>query len=245
MKRTEHASRGFTLVEIMVVVIVVAILTGLGAFLIHRIKVRTSQSLLTNNLRQLYQAKEFYFSENSGAGPVDRAELLAKGYLSERIYNRIYQGAALEAHLGWVYESDFAEGQPVMAALTHGDTSQLSAADKIYYPGPPSDPADGSSSVTPSLAVPTVDVPQPIIAPPDVTSYSPTVVSETTPAKPDVDTSVSSTGSTTTAQGGTTPQSVKPNTAPGGTIGGTGASSSGGPGNSDFGHSHNPGHGGH
>ncbi|MCX6401006.1 MAG: type II secretion system protein, partial [Propionibacteriales bacterium] len=66
---------GFTLIEIMIVVSIVTILSTLAMIVIGRVQDRAARSLIENNLRQLYQAKEYYFTETGDADSVKFVEL--------------------------------------------------------------------------------------------------------------------------------------------------------------------------
>ncbi len=253
--------RGFTLVEIMFVVLVVAILTGLAAFVIGRIKDRAVHSLLSNNLRQLYQAKEFYFTESGQAEPVGIQTLVREGYISASLYNRLYLGSTMESKMGWHYGRRFVIGEPTYAFQGDKQRGQAPTKETIYYPGPPSSlPALFADSTptqvspvipTPVVPNPTAAIVQPTIPPPTTQQPPPT----TQQPPPTTQTPAGNVTSGTTAPG-IAIQPPKPpaqtQSAQGNTVAPVGQNPNNpnqphSPGNSAFGHSHNqphnPGHG--
>ena len=129
--------RGFTLVEIMVVVLIVGILSVIAMFVLGKIKNVTAHSLLENNLRQLYQAKEYYFLESGTGGPVTANELVAQGYIKASQIFSLYQNGSMETHMGWVYDGTFYPKDPVAANLLPSGPSKTASTESIYYPGPP------------------------------------------------------------------------------------------------------------
>lgn len=135
--RNNSPQRGFTLVEIAVVLLIVGILASLAVAAIGMIKNKAAESLIENNLRQLYQAKEYYFSESGDVQQIGMGALANQGYLRKsQIYN-LYQHGAMETHMGWHYDTFFFPGDPVGAQrLPDGGTIADSTA-SIYYPDAP------------------------------------------------------------------------------------------------------------
>ncbi len=234
--------RGFTLIEIMFVVLVVALFTGIAAFVVGRIKDRATRSLLNNNLRQLYQAKEFYFAESGQTDPAGIKDLVREGYVTESLYNRLYLGSTMESKMGWHYGRRFVVSEPTYAFQGDKQRGQAPTKEIVYYPGPPSSlPAlfadSGPTQVTP--VIPTPVVPNPV-----VTTVQPTIPPPTT--QPPTNTL---TPGTTVAGGSTQPPQPPAQTSSAqGTPVAPSSQNQGnpnqghGPGNSDFGHSHNPSH---
>jgi prepilin-type N-terminal cleavage/methylation domain-containing protein len=128
---------GFTLVEIMIVVGVVALLSFLAVFVIKKIKERTAHSLLQNNLKQLYQAKEYYFIETGAGGTVGIKQLIAGGYLKPSIEDRLFGSGSLETKMGWHYGRRFVASEPTYAYQGAQPTAGNPPAIAEYYPGPP------------------------------------------------------------------------------------------------------------
>jgi len=135
--RSNSTQRGFTLVEIAVVLLIVGILASLAVAAIGMIKNKAAESLIENNLRQLYQAKEYYFSESGNVQQIGVSVLANLGYLRKsQIYN-LYKHGAMETHMGWHYDPFFYPGDPVGAQrLPDGGTIADSTA-SIYYPAAP------------------------------------------------------------------------------------------------------------
>jgi len=150
---TAPRRRGFTLVEIMIVVGIVAILSFLAAFVIGKIKQKAAHSLLQNNLRQLYQAKEYYFTETGAGGTVGVKQLINEGYLKQSIEDRLFGSGSLETKMGWHYGRRFVAGEPTYAYQGAQPTAGNPPAIAEYYPGQPTSyatifPATGGQSIT-------------------------------------------------------------------------------------------------
>jgi prepilin-type N-terminal cleavage/methylation domain-containing protein len=133
---------GFTLVEIMIVVLVVAILCGLAMVVIGRIQNRAARSLIQNNLRQLYQAKEYYYLESGDSQTSSIPGLAAKGYLRGSVKDQLMNAHSFEAHKGWHYYPVLQPGQPVAAYQGTKPADGPPTGEVIYYPGKPSSAGD-------------------------------------------------------------------------------------------------------
>jgi prepilin-type N-terminal cleavage/methylation domain-containing protein len=133
---------GFTLVEIMIVVLVVAILSWLAMVVIGRIQNRAARSLIQNNLRQLFQAKEYYYLETGDSQTSSIPGLAAKGYLRGSVKDQLMNAHSFEANKGWHYYPVLQPGQPVSAYQGTKPAGGPPTGEIIYYPGPPSSPSD-------------------------------------------------------------------------------------------------------
>lgn len=172
--------RGFTLVEIMIVVGIVTILSFLAAFVIGKIKQRAAHSLLQNNLRQLYQAKEYYFTESGAGGSVGVSQLIKEGYLKASIEDRLFGSGAMETKMGWHYGRRFVAGEPTYAYQGAQPTSGNPPAIAEYYPGQPTTFATVFPAGTGQTPIPS----QPTVQPPVIPQPPPGFKVGSTPNAP-------------------------------------------------------------
>lgn len=126
--------RGFTLVEIMVVVTIVGILSAMAIAGIHKVKEATNRAIVMNNLRQIYQAKEMYISSGE-ADPRGYSvyDMHDNGYLSDTLWAACYETPG--AH-GYLYQGgSFAPGESVWAgpSTISGGIGTITG-DTIFYP---------------------------------------------------------------------------------------------------------------
>jgi prepilin-type N-terminal cleavage/methylation domain-containing protein len=122
--------RGFTLVEIMVVVTIVGILSTIAIAGIHKVKSATELAVVRNNLRQIYQAKELYFSQGEGdQRGVMVQNLHDEGYLSDTLWVACFESPAVH---GYSYQGAFTPGASVWAAPTSDGGATV--GDLINYP---------------------------------------------------------------------------------------------------------------
>lgn len=77
---------GFTLVEIMTVVLIIGILSAIAVPALLHVKSKSEETLVLNTLRQLYDAKERYFMEDGAGKKSVSVNLLVKaGYASHSL----------------------------------------------------------------------------------------------------------------------------------------------------------------
>ena len=113
MKARSRLARAFTLVEIMIVVLIVGILSSLAIFVVVRIKERVSESIVRNNLRQLYSAVELFYADNPEKTTVGYPALFRDGYISRSLNEAIKSGVSMSAE--WHYRTTSLRNSPVWA----------------------------------------------------------------------------------------------------------------------------------
>lgn len=124
----------FTLVEIMVVCLIVGILSALSLAAISRIKEKTARSVIHNNLRQYYQAKEYYYAETGTTKASSIITLEREGYISKSLKDRLLGHASYESKMGWHYRIIFTPGMPTTAFQGRLVTGSVPTGEVIYYP---------------------------------------------------------------------------------------------------------------
>jgi len=86
MKTRARRLGGFTLVEIMIVVLIIGILSAIAVPALLHVKSKSEETLVLNTLRQLYDAKERYFLEDGvGKKFVYVSTLVKAGYASHSL----------------------------------------------------------------------------------------------------------------------------------------------------------------
>lgn len=163
MKSTQYQPKnsaarrcGFTLVEIMIVVLIVGILSMLAVVALRRVRDHAVRSALENNLRQLYQAKEYYFADQGAGQPIVPIVLLGRtGYLRPGTAARLASTHSMETNLGWHYNFLMFPNKPTYAYLgTQMNSDSPPTGEVIYYPGPPKDLRELFKNAAPGPATP-------------------------------------------------------------------------------------------
>lgn len=77
LKRGHKDTRGFTLVEIMIVVVIIGILASLAVPAFQRARWKAVETSIRNNLRQIWGASQQYMMEQ-GIAKVDNFETIVK-----------------------------------------------------------------------------------------------------------------------------------------------------------------------
>jgi type IV pilus assembly protein PilA len=98
--------KGFTLVEIMIVVVIIGLLAAMAIPAFQKVRASSQDKAVTNNLRQLSGAADQYFLEK-GVSTVDSADLVGTNssqYIkavapvaAETYASQLQQGAAVTA----------------------------------------------------------------------------------------------------------------------------------------------------
>ena len=106
MKNEIRSSQGFTLVEIMIVVVIIGLLAAMAIPAFQKVRASSQDKAVTNNLRQLGGAADQYFLEK-GVSSVNTTDLVgsdATQYIKtvtpvagETYATTLLQGAAVTA----------------------------------------------------------------------------------------------------------------------------------------------------
>ncbi len=75
MKSHNRSSQGFTLVEIMIVVVIIGLLAAMAIPAFQKVRTASQDKTVTNNMRQLGAAADQYFLEN-GTSTVNLTSLV-------------------------------------------------------------------------------------------------------------------------------------------------------------------------
>ena len=106
---TRRSSRGFTLVEIMIVVVIIGLLAAMAIPAFQKVRTSSQDKAVLNNARQLAAAADQYFLEN-GVSTVDQTNLVgATNYVK-----------ALNLVANETYPSSFTQGITITIAGVAG-----------------------------------------------------------------------------------------------------------------------------
>lgn len=109
--------KGFTLVEIMIVVVIIGLLAAMAIPAFQKVRTTSQQKAITNNLRQLASAADQYFLER-GATSVASTDLVGT---SETHYVKPFGSVAKETYPGTIE-------QGTDIAITGGSAGAVSVA---------------------------------------------------------------------------------------------------------------------
>lgn len=121
MKLRKPGNRGYTIIEIIVVILIITILAGITFPVYIHIKEKGKQTICLSNLRQLAQACLMYAQNNNDVLPP-----YTNGFSQQ----------------GWEYSGEGNEGIP-LSSLLHDSLMSYVSNDKIFFC--PSDPYAGEN----------------------------------------------------------------------------------------------------
>jgi type II secretion system protein G len=131
--REIRRERGFTLVEIMVVVVIIGLLAALAVPGFQRVRDRARVSRTANDLRVFSQAFETYLME-FGAWPADAAP----GVIPSELVGRLPNSFAMPTPFGGQYEWDNEVGlKSITLYQLTGTVAQLRKLDELIDDGNP------------------------------------------------------------------------------------------------------------
>jgi type IV pilus assembly protein PilA len=111
MKRNVQSTKGFTLVEIMIVVVIIGLLAAMAIPAFQKVRASSQDKAVLNNLRQLSSAADQYFLEK-GVSQVSSATLVGTDSTQ---YIKGIQTVAQET-----YDASINQGSGVSAAGVAG-----------------------------------------------------------------------------------------------------------------------------
>lgn len=76
--KARNSQKGFTLVEIMIVVVIIGLLAAMAIPAFQKVRASSQEKAIVNNLRQLASAAQQYFLEE-GVSTVTSSELVGQG----------------------------------------------------------------------------------------------------------------------------------------------------------------------
>ena len=111
MKGLKSSSKGFTLVEIMIVVVIIGLLAAMAIPAFQKVRASSQDKAVLNNLRQLGSAADQYFLEN-GVSTVTSVDLVGT--------NSSQYVKAVNAVANETYVSTLSQGSAVTATGVAG-----------------------------------------------------------------------------------------------------------------------------
>jgi type IV pilus assembly protein PilA len=116
MKSMNQSSKGFTLVEIMIVVVIIGLLAAMAIPAFQKVRTSSQDKAVLNNVRQLAAAADQYFLENGGSS-VSQGNLVgATNYVK-----------ALNLVASETYPAAFTQGSPITVLGIAGQRTITSA----------------------------------------------------------------------------------------------------------------------
>lgn len=114
MKKFQSKTKGFTLVEIMIVVVIIGLLAAMAIPAFQKVRASSQDKAVLNNLRQLGAAADQYFLEK-GASAVARTVLVGT---ESTQYIKNIQTVASETYTGTIHQGQAITAEGVASART-------------------------------------------------------------------------------------------------------------------------------
>lgn len=110
--KNNSSKKGFTLVEIMIVVVIIGLLAAMAIPAFQKVRSTSQDKTVMNNLRQLAAAADQYFLEN-GVSTVAQADLIGS-----TAYIKTLQKAANETYTATLTQGDAVTAAGIAGART-------------------------------------------------------------------------------------------------------------------------------
>ena len=120
MKSINKSTKGFTLVEIMIVVVIIGLLAAMAIPAFQKVRSSSQDKAVLNNMRQLGAAADQYFLENGTSTAAIAALIGSSAYVK-----------ALNTVANEAYPLNFTQGNPIIVSGNHNRT----VAESVYPRG--------------------------------------------------------------------------------------------------------------
>jgi type IV pilus assembly protein PilA len=114
MKTSPRSTKGFTLVEIMIVVVIIGLLAAMAVPAFQKVRASAQDKTVTSNLRQLVQGAEQYFTE-FGVSSVASSTLVGT---NSSQYVKTFTTAAGESYTATILQGTAVTASGIAAART-------------------------------------------------------------------------------------------------------------------------------
>lgn len=102
MKNQVRSTKGFTLVEIMIVVVIIGLLAAMAIPAFQKVRTASQDKAVLNNARQLAAAADQYYLENGGSSVASANLVGATNYVK-----------AINTVAGETYPTGYTQGQTI------------------------------------------------------------------------------------------------------------------------------------
>jgi type IV pilus assembly protein PilA len=114
MKTSPRSTKGFTLVEIMIVVVIIGLLAAMAVPAFQKVRASSQDKTVANNLRQLVSGAEQYFTE-AGVSSVTSVTLMGT---NSSQYVKTFQTVAGEAYTSTILMATAVTASGIAGART-------------------------------------------------------------------------------------------------------------------------------